>query len=660
MTDTGDVSLTVRLLSITRNQDLSEWTFLSSDQKSLCKNLVESGLTTLEFAKRHCLSYSTMKRYIRKYNKWRLTGVDDFHDSRGGRPSLVDDTGIINIRHILRAAVANQACQKTMVSNFQLMLENEARETKKRRGLADLEGRVSKKFVKRFKNDNNFVDATCQFKTHARIFAESDPRNLYSFAVMNDSFMSSRDASMCFNWDATQYCVDAEGHATIVKCKGDDERPPTALSAGGLGFAIKYYHFHNAAGDMAPMVLIVADDTMGDNEFFFSEIPGLSHTQLLDAVGYLVFTKTRNCNSSFYQWYANFVVAPFVLKCRASYCNTNPDGTPMRAFVVCDGEPSQIQVFQEATILKLMSDSLIDFGKSPASCSAITQASDDSDFFKASKRKLVRIRESDYIHPGLDKRLKDILLGRLNVDGEHRLTSARRTLICNSLQQVVYSIQHVLTPEIVKAGYRRIGQFPVSFSMTMSRCTRVISWKDMEHMREKLSAMVAIFRSTGVLTESQMDEAGIVSVNDEASNGRPKDDRPLHQQRSVIMNGDDCIAQYRSYINNRDAEPARRALAAEAREAARLVREQKAEGVRERRDLKDTEKARRLLLTPAELKDENRMRRQANKIAKLAARHAEIIPQGAIDDALSDDERDNLFAEHEIDDISSNVRLASV
>ena len=139
MTDTGDVSLTVRLLSITRNQDLSEWTFLSSDQKSLCKNLVESGLTTLEFAKRHCLSYSTMKRYIQKYNKWRLTDVDDFHDSRGGRPSLVDDTGIINIRHILRAAVANQACEKTMASNFQLMLKNMARETKKRRGQADLE-----------------------------------------------------------------------------------------------------------------------------------------------------------------------------------------------------------------------------------------------------------------------------------------------------------------------------------------------------------------------------------------------------------------------------------------------------------------------------------------------------------------------------------------
>jgi hypothetical protein len=142
---------------------------------------------------------------------------------------------------------------------------------------------------------------------------------------------------------------------------------------------------------------------------------------------------------------------------------------------------------------------------------------------------------------------------------------------------VVYSIQHVLTLEIVKAGYRRIGQFPVSFVTTMSRCTRSISGRDMDNMREQLAGMVDIFRRTGILTEDRMDAANVLSVKDEASNVRPKDDRPLHQQRAVIMNGSDCIAQYRSYINYRDDESARRALAAEAREEARLVRKRKAE-----------------------------------------------------------------------------------
>lgn len=49
----------------------------------------------------------------------------------------------------------------------------------------------------------------------------------------------------------------------------------------------------------------------------------------------------------------------------------------------------------------------------------------------------------------------------------------------------------------------------------------------MDNMREQLAGMVDIFRRTGILTEDQMDAVNILSVNDEASNGRPKDDRPL-------------------------------------------------------------------------------------------------------------------------------------
>lgn len=224
----------------------------------------------------------------------------------------------------------------------------------------------------------------------------------------------------------------------------------------------------------------------------------------------------------------------------------------------------------------------------------------------------------------------------------------------------MYSIQHVLTPEIVKAGYRRIGQFPVSFVTTMSRCTRLISGREMDNMREQLAGMVDIFQRTGILTEDQMDAANIRSVNDEASNGRSKDDRPLHQQRSVIMNGVDCIEQYRSYINYRDGEPARRALAAEQREAARVVRERKAEEIRRKRDVKDAEKLRRANFTPAELKEESRLKRAATKAAKLAATVQELLqqqpPEPLLHDIDSEDEGDALFADDEIDDISANAR----
>ena len=652
------------MLKLTRYQDLSDWVLLASDQKELCENILGSGMSAYAWSQRHNRNYQSIKRYMRKYRLWKSTGMDTFHDSYGGRPPMIDDAGVINIRNDLRANLNSSTCQNSMTNQFQIRVEKEVAETKKRRGFAATECTVPKKFVREFKATNSFTDVVCQFKTHARIFAESDPRNLYSFAMMNQAFLSEIDACCVFNWDATQYCVNAEGFATIVKCKSEGrDVVPTSLSAGGLGFAIKYYHFHNANGDVAPAVFIVADDTMSEDDLFWEEITGLSHTQLVDASGYLVFTKTRNCNAAFYRWYAFHVVAPFVLKCRNIHKSVNADGTPMRAFVVCDGEASQIQVFQESGLLQLMSETLIDFGKSPASCSAITQASDDSDFFNGSKKKLQRIRETDYIDKGLNARLKEVVGNRVDQDGNPRLTSAKKTLVCNSLQQVVYSIKHVLTPEIVKTGYKRIGQYPLSFLTTMGRCTRPISARDMATMQEAIPDMVAIFRATGNLTEEQMDAAGILSVNDEASNARPKDDRPLHQQRSVIMNADDCVAKYRSYQNYKAAEPERRATAMQQRQAAKEIREKKADEIKARKDIKEAEKLRRSNLTPEERRAEDKIKRAANKEAKrVAAAQNEVqeLPENDPDGVIDSDDDDNLFDEQEIAEISSFLPVANI
>lgn len=126
------------------------------------------------------------------------------------------------------------------------------------------------------------------------------------------------------------------------------------------------------------------------------------------------------------------------------------------------------------------------------------------------------------------------------------------------------------------------------------------------------------------------------------------------------MNSVDCIAQYRAYVDNRDAEPARRELAAQQREAARILREAKAQEVSARKAVKETEKVRRANRTPAEKKEEEKIKRAATKAAKQAANAqnvAELVPPG---DVESDDDVDNLFDEHEINDISSNTRSVVV
>ena len=111
-----DPSAGIIPLSLTRNQDLSSWSFASDEIKSLCESHRRSGVSVNEFRKRHSLSYSTMKRYAANYKIWRETGVDNFHSSHGGRPALVDDHGIIELRKFLRASLQSQNCQVTMTA----------------------------------------------------------------------------------------------------------------------------------------------------------------------------------------------------------------------------------------------------------------------------------------------------------------------------------------------------------------------------------------------------------------------------------------------------------------------------------------------------------------------------------------------------------------
>jgi len=163
-----------------------------------------------------------------------------------------------------------------------------------------------------------------------------------------------------------------------------------------------------------------------------------------------------------------YVVIPFVELIRATYDCKCEDGTPMRAFVTCDGEAQQIAVFQMVEMLALFETALIDFGKSPASCSAIAQSSDDSNFFKATK--CVLKGSMDYINVALEKRIRDYLQTRVKAMSEQRFSSEKKNLMVIGLMKCVHAIKKVLTEDIIKDGYKHIGQSTVNFDQAMSRC----------------------------------------------------------------------------------------------------------------------------------------------------------------------------------------------
>jgi len=63
---------------------------------------------------------------------------------------------------------------------------------------------------------------------------------------------------MLFNWDATQFIVDENSEFFVVVKKHDipNEFPITRRSNGGLGFAVKLYHFRNANDTAGPALWV--------------------------------------------------------------------------------------------------------------------------------------------------------------------------------------------------------------------------------------------------------------------------------------------------------------------------------------------------------------------------------------------------------------------
>ena len=477
----------VQKLSIRRNEDLSDQMGYPDAKRDICEHIRGTGESIRDFCKNHNLNEKTVYGWMQKYDYFIETGKDTFHGF-GGRPKLISDEAMINVKKKIIDEQLSQNSQKNKRKFVIEKLGEAVAETQKQRGL-EVDGKPpSRSQIKVIFQQENFGKRKVQYKTQARIFAESDPRNAYSFAAMNHAFIEDKSPHMTFNWDATQVVIGEDGNMEVVFIKHDMDNykvgamPLTAESTGTLGMAIKYLHFHNAAGNAAPPVYIIADPSLGEDEFVWEEIPNFGNTADVGTVGYIVACKTRNCNAAFYRWYGTTIVEPFVQKCRTINECKNLDGTPERAFVTCDGEASQISVFQEEQMLALFVEALIDFGKSPASCSATCQSSDASVFFKALKAKLKSVSKEMAANGALEKRLKDFIEKKLiNADGSPHFSSERKTQTVGSLLIFSYTVKETLRGELIRDGYREIGQYPLNFRKTMGKCVLVnclrVRWK---------------------------------------------------------------------------------------------------------------------------------------------------------------------------------------
>lgn len=303
---------------------------------------------------------------------------------------------------------------------------------------------------------------------------------------------------------------------------------------------------------------------MSDGDFFVLPIVGLGNSTEVGSLGYLCWCKTRNGNDKFYLWFAKTIVIPFVKKVRDVHQPLNEDGSPMRAFVMCDGEESQIRVFQEEEIRELLTENMVDFGKTPASCSAILQSSDVSMFFKSTKQVLKSIQDQPYGSNILRANLKTAFINYRS-QRTSGLSTAMESKIVDALQQISYTIHKALNPDIIKKGYSDCGQdAPISLDLNgletyakydtcIQKCKRKLTIAETQIMRDNLPHFVGIMRQRGKITEAEMDERQIPNYNNFDSDRKPKDQRALHKQRAVVMNADEVVSQFIDYHQLKEA-----------------------------------------------------------------------------------------------------------
>ena len=259
----------------------------------------------------------------------------------------------------------------------------------------------------------------------------------------------------------------------------------------------------------------------------------------------------------------------------------------MRAFCYCDGEQIQIETFLEDDILDELARALIDLGKSPASCSATCQSSDASPLFRAIKRLLQGIFSKHWESAGLAAALSRIFSSRPNLEGQ-------KSRLIPALQQIICAIRTVMKDEIIKEGYACIGQYPFCFKTIMSKCTTTIPDIEFRKMEEALPDLSVYFSRHGRLSEEIMDQKLIMSVNDQASRQKPKDQRVLPQERAILLTAQDSIAKYKNHQLDRIITPLIAAERLEMRKRVRAERimaaEAKKKATEERKAARDAEK----------------------------------------------------------------------
>jgi hypothetical protein len=257
----------------------------------------------LAWAKRFNIPESTIRGWLSTYKKTPLKMAD----SSGGRPANFDTIAIEQAQSLPPMPLAD-------VDRFMNSLY---RDTMQRRGSqVDDQTCLPKSSLSRGKDMLGMSAFAAQTITEERYKAVHDMRLVYKIAVMVHGFANHLDAAYKWNMDAT----------TVKVSKSlDDQKEVIMVSFHDANFNgrvvqgpndshcvyVKWFHFCSAAGVSGPLVLIIAVDSIPENEFYASRVEGMKLSAVAGTPnGWLYAAKDRSGNAAMWKHFFLNVIIP--------------------------------------------------------------------------------------------------------------------------------------------------------------------------------------------------------------------------------------------------------------------------------------------------------------------------------------------------------------
>ena len=173
--------------------DLSSHYFYADDKKYIAQYIYEGNISGRQFARDHKLKKTRVAVWQKNFKIFKETGIDKFHDDKGGRPSKLDDIGSANLCRFIKERQAAQNAATVQEVNMKIM--EEVKGTYERRGIGNTAGstKVTTRSLLNFRNAHECEEGKCQYKTHARIINDN-------LLTINNFEPAADDASSEHSW----------------------------------------------------------------------------------------------------------------------------------------------------------------------------------------------------------------------------------------------------------------------------------------------------------------------------------------------------------------------------------------------------------------------------------------------------------------------------